>query len=273
MLLITDFEDYLKSIGIKESSMKKYLGTIQQIPSDIMSDANKINFFLSERNREYNDATMYYAVIRHYLRMINRYDILRKIKYPRIKRLKRVPTYLEISEVYKILDNIAQENYKVAGYVQLFGGMRSFEVMSIKRKDISMLNDMFIIVVRSAKRDPYESVIVGKGYEVLINYLNRHEFHDDQLVFAKKTNSRDIETMIRTNTRYYQQAIRDSAKELGYIFRSHDLKRNLARYLRYEKNLAIEEVKEALHHSKIETTMRYVGKVNRDRIISALKTT
>ena len=266
-----EFEEYLRSLSLKESSIKKYLVVFRNIPSFIFDSIEKINRFIADRSREYNDAVLYFAVIRHYLRMKGKHDWVRAIRYPRIKRIKRSPTYLNLETIYKILENIPDENYKIAGYVQLFGGMRSFEVMQIRRKDINVLDEEAIITIRTAKRDPYEAIIIGTGFRKLKEYLEKHDFRDNDLIFCKKTNSLDEEHLIQTNIRYYQEAIKTSARDLGYTFRSHDLKRNLARFLRYEKGLEIEEVKEALHHSQIDTTLRYVGKVNKERIVSALK--
>ena len=265
------FQEYLQSLAIKDSSINKYLGVFRNIPKNILNDAEKINRFIANRNRKYNDSILYYSVIKHYLRFKRNIDVLPLIKYPRIQRKIRTPHYYDISIIFKIIERIPIYNYKIAAYVQFFGGMRAYEVMQVRKDDINILDDETMILVKSAKRKPYTVSIVGIGFEKLKEYIENKPFRPNDLIFCKDTRSRDDITKIRTNIRYYQQIVKDTAMNLGYNLTTHDLKRNLARFLRKDRNLTIEEIKEALHHSSVNTTMGYIGEIRTDRVYNRLK--
>ena len=264
------FQKYLESIGIRETTLNKYINAFQNIPKEIFDSAEEINLFLSRRARQFNDARLYYAVIKHYLRYKRKFEWLSLIKYPQLTKKKRTPNYYDLETIFRILENIQEENYRIAGYVQLFGGMRAFEVMQIRREDIKLFKNYAIVVVKSAKRNPYEVYLYGKGFEKLRQYLNKHDFDAKDLVFCKNTNSKDLETKIRTNVRYYQEAIRKASEVVGLKLTSHDLKRNLAKFLQ-KQGLSLEEIKEALHHANISTTLIYVGKISTENIKKVLE--
>jgi len=266
------FEEYLETLPIRESTLRKYQNLFKNIPEKVLNSIDEINRFLAERSRKFNDSRLYYAVIKHYLTYKEKYDLIRKMRYPKNQRQIRIPNYYDLGTIFRILDNMEKENYRVAGYVQFFGGMRASEVMRIKRKDVKLFKDYAIVIVRTAKREPYEVKIVGKGFEVLKSYLKKQNFNSEALIFCSETRSASEEHKISTNIRYYQKELKKAGYSLGYEITPHDLKRNLAKYLQ-EKGVSVEEIKEALHHKNIETTLIYIGKVSTKRVEKALKNT
>lgn len=265
-----EFEEYLRTLPIRESSIRKYETIFNNIPKDIFDSVDKINLFLAERSRNFNDSRLYFAVIKHYLQFNKKFDFIQQLHYPKNHRQVRTPNYYEIPILFKILDNLKTESYKVAGYIQFYGGLRAIEVMSVKFKDIKLFDDYVLIFIRKAKREPYEVKIVGTGFKKLVQYLDKHSFTPNELIFCKPTKSVDEPTKIKTNVSYYQREIKETAQSLGYELTPHDLKRNLARYLQ-SQGIAIEEIKEALHHKNIETTLIYIGKISSQRVYSVLK--
>jgi len=265
-----EFENYLRERNIKESTIRKYVSVFENIPEYVFTSIENINKFLQERARKYNDATVYSAVIKHYLRARKLFEWLQYLAPVKIYRRKRPANYYDLQTIFDILDNMPTEQYRIAGYVQLFAGLRAFEVMNLTRKDISILSNKAILQVRTAKREPYQAIVVGRGFEVLKTYLEKHNFKEDDFVFHKEIRTISVENKIKTNTTYYQKEIRKTAESLGLKLTSHDLKRNLGRLL-YEKLGDVYKVKEMLHHAKVETTLRYIGAVSTREAEEVLK--
>lgn len=259
------FEKFLWSQPLRESSIRKYIYAFRAIPSfslDDSTDTDKdetienINAFLSSMARKKNNA-LYSIVIKKYLMYKRRFDLLPAIASPRFNERKRKSRYLDEDELFSRMHSIEPECYKVASFVQLFGGMRASETLRVQLQHIQTYENYFLIDVLKAKTSSYTAKIVGKAYFLLKDWLEKNPFKPYSFVFCKK--GRDGEISIENNYRYYFDAIKN-AVNIG----THDLKRNLARILA-KKKVPSQQIQQALHHKDFSVTQRcYIGELSFD---------
>lgn len=256
------FEKFLWSQPLSESSIRKYICAFRAFPSFPLVGSkkdeavNEINAFLSDMARKKNN-NLYSIVIKKYLIYKKKYELLPAIVSPRFRERKRRGRYLEEDELFSRMNDIEPECYKVAAFVQFFGGMRASEVLRIQLRHIQTYDDYFLINVLKAKTSSYTAKIVGKAYLVLKDWLDNNSFNPYSYIFCQL--GRDGIVSIENNYRYYFESVKKAVK-IG----THDLKRNLARILA-KKNVPSLQIQQALHHKDFSVTQRcYIGELTFD---------
>ena len=131
--------------------------------------------------------------------------------------------------------------------VLLFTGSRVNEFVNIKREDVFLSENKFLIT--EGKGDKQRYVPIFSFYKAeLTTYLDNTK---GKYLFQSRLHD-------RYTTRRIQQILKGLAKSCGITTRVHPhmLRRTIATWLR-DKGIAIEQIKDFLGHEKIDTTLIY----------------
>ncbi|GAB6072526.1 site-specific tyrosine recombinase XerD [Venenivibrio stagnispumantis] len=192
-------------------------------------------------------------------------------KSHRPKVSQKIPASLSDEEIKKILDNIQSLQDKVIISMMLTTGIRSSELLNIKRKNIILYrenqtysidyainnglkeNDVAFIKIKGKGDKERDIPISGKTLEILIEYLKEIPFED---IFPIS---------------YYSlwRRIKNIGKSLGIELHPHKL-RHTAATMALKSGTELRIIQELLGHASPTTTARY-AKVGQKALIEATK--
>lgn len=192
-------------------------------------------------------------------------------KSHRPKVSQKIPASLSDEEIKKILDNIQSLQDKVIISMMLTTGIRSSELLNIKKKNIILYrenqtysidyainnglkeNDVAFIKIKGKGDKERDIPISGKTLEILIEYLKEIPFED---IFPIS---------------YYSlwRRIKNIGKSLGIELHPHKL-RHTAATMALKSGTELRIIQELLGHASPTTTARY-AKVGQKALIEATK--
>lgn len=266
------FVRHLLDKGLRQNTINLYVSCLTALPPQCLKNVNeandKIRDFLS---RQIGSTRVYYYSLLAWFDYFDKKQ-KRRLTKPSINFKKLKPIYKNFSEILKGIESIPEEHYKIGAIIQLYGGLRVSEMLSIKLEDIMIKDEEMVIVITKAKKDPYVVFFQDDSYPYhkLKDYLGKHNFSPLDWIFC------DNSRLEKANDYYFlRNFIETNRKKYGRILKehtglkTHDLKRNLAHHL-IEKNIPLVKVKELLHHRNIQTTMIYVGQLDQRKISNIL---
>jgi len=192
-------------------------------------------------------------------------------KSHRPKVSQKIPASLSDEEIKRILDNIQSLQDKVIISMMLTTGIRSSELLNIKKKNIILYrenqtysidyainnglkeNDVAFIKIKGKGDKERDIPISGKTLEILIEYIKEIPFED---IFPIS---------------YYSlwRRIKNIGKSLGIELHPHKL-RHTAATMALKSGTELRIIQELLGHASPTTTARY-AKVGQKALIEATK--
>lgn len=160
--------------------------------------------------------------------------------------------FLTKEEAEKLLAELAKRSQQLhdMAYVALHTGLRPTEIFGLKGADIDEQNSLAIFV---AKGGAEEKVYLSKKIlDVLLQYRTR----PDALLFPD-TNGNRYQNVPDTFGRAVKALGMDSDDNKQRVI-FHTLRHTYASWLAQSGKMTLVELKEAMRHKRIETTMRYV---------------
>ena len=192
---------------------------------------------------------------------------LRKLDYT-----KKQPKYIEFEEVQGLINTVQyitgnkeQIARDKAIICTLFtGGLRISELLNIKLEDyITRGETSYLMIIGKGRAlDTPESIAIPPQTTTLINdYLKerRHSKRTCKYLFCslsdKQLTRQSVNKEVKRIAKEYDKR---NNTNIAPRVSTHTFRHSLARYLLVEKGVPINQVKDILRHSNIETTAKYL---------------
>ena len=223
-----------------------------------------------------NNTNLASTSIDNYIRVtrifLNTYLDLKVKKIKKLDNSKTEPKYIEFEEVQGLINtvqyitgNLEQIARDKAIICTLFtGGLRISELLNIKLEDYYLRDGTYYlkIIGKGKAEDKPESIAIPENTATLINeYLKQRRQHKRNCNYLF-CNSSDKQLT--------RQAVNKEVKKIANEYdrlnntniaprvSTHTFRHSLARYLLVNKGVPINQVKDILRHSNIETTAKYL---------------
>ena len=192
---------------------------------------------------------------------------IRKLDYT-----KKEPKYIELEEVQGLIDtvqyitgNLEQIARDKAIICTLFtGGLRISELLNIKLEDyIKKGNTYYLMIIGKGRAiDSPESIAIPEQTATLINeYLQQRREHKRKCkyLFCNLNDSQLTRQAVNKEVKKIANEY-DKINNTNIAPRvsTHTFRHSLARYLLVTRGVPINQVKDILRHSNIETTAKYL---------------
>jgi len=264
--LLVRYNNYLKDIGLRESTIESYVGCVgrylefAQTDRPSVSDSVKFRELLHEKRLSRSTINNYSFGIRNYHKMLGE-----SIPIQFLKENNHIPYYFDEDDVLKIFS--ACHNIKHLAMLQtlFYGCLRATELCNLDDGDIDLKN--LTIRVREGKGGKDGLVYISNECATILKrYLEvRPSLEIDGHIplfytdFGKRWNRRDVYRMFITCKR------KAGIAKTGGV---HVFARHTPATIMIAKGCDIRIVKEVLRHKDIRTTLRYAhvaDKTKRDR--------
>lgn len=202
----------------------------------------------------------------------NNYLNLKVKKIKKLNNSKPTPKYIELEEVQGLVNTVSKvtgneeqiTKYKAIIWSLFSGGLRISELLNIKMEDYIKKDDTYYLMIigKGKAEDTKESIAIPEDTANLINdYLKQRRLHKRKCKYLF-CNTKD-EPLTR-------QAVNKEIKKIANEYdninntniaprvSTHTFRHSLARYLLVNKGTPINQVKDILRHSNIETTAKYL---------------
>lgn len=257
-------KEQLKLKGYSSKTVKSYLGHIRRLIEfqgkelkDLTSGEIKIYllYLIDDCNHSHSYVNQAISAINFYYRNVYRNEeAIQFVSRP--KKVKKLPSVLNQSEVMKILNSVTNEKHKAILYLVYSSGLRVGEVVRLKVKDID--SERMLIHVRQAKgkKDRY-TVLSNVALTHLRVYVRK--YNPTFWLFPSWNNQSHL------NERSVQK-IFERAKDKAGILKTasvHTLRHSFATHL-LENGTDLRYIQELLGHSTPKTTEIYTHVSERD---------
>ncbi len=256
---LTKFYTYLKENDINTLTLDNSNRVIKKYKSYLKNNTNLASTSIDN----------YIRVTRIFL---NTYLDLKVKKIKKLDNSKTEPKYIEFEEVQGLINtvqyitgNLEQIARDKAIICTLFtGGLRISELLNIKLEDYYLRDGTYYlkIIGKGKAEDKPESIAIPENTATLINeYLKQRRQHKRNCNYLF-CNSSDKQLT--------RQAVNKEVKKIANEYdrlnntniaprvSTHTFRHSLARYLLVNKGVPINQVKDILRHSNIETTAKYL---------------
>ncbi len=249
---IIEIQQFLKSKGFKNTSIRSYCSIIEKVLKNIDEDFTEqqletLFIKLNLSPRTYNN---YWVIMNFYTKRYLSYNL----KFKKAKVDKSLPTYVSREEFDKFLSVIPNIKHKLGFILMYHSEMRVYETCRIKKHNIYL--DSFKIFIKEGKggKDRY-TITPQPQIRLLELYLET--LPDDSYLF--KTYRGHI------SERSFQERLNKAVKDSGLTkeFTCHSLRHSFAINL-LNNGVDIKRIKELLGHNSLRTTEIYLQCVNMD---------
>ena len=239
-------QQFLKSKGMKEKSIKTYISIINRVTDTIGKKftQKELENYLATLDLKPSSYNLYRAIMNFYTEK----ELGYKITFLKAKKNNFLPIEVTKEEFNQFLDTIPYIKHKIGFRLMYESGLRVNEVVNIKKHDFKL--DKLTVRVR------------GKGSKDRYTILNK-ELSNKIKIFMVKTDQDNSylfqsgRTHITSKT--FQERL-NKAKEdskLSKNFTCYSLRHSFAINL-VNKGIDIEVVRQLLGHSSIKTTQIYL---------------
>ena len=181
-----------------------------------------------------------------------------KIKYLNLDEVKGL-----VNTVQYTTGNPEQITRDKAIICTLFGaGLRISELINIKLKDYDNDNNTITIIGKGRATDELETIALPPATVTHINeYLHQRRLHNRSCNYLfcslndKQLTRQTGNTIIKKIANEYDKR---NNKNIAPKVSTHTFRHSLARYCLIDKGIPINQVKDILRHSNIETTAKYL---------------
>ena len=197
---------------------------------------------------------------------------IRKNNTGKSKKIK----YIEYEEVKGLIDTVQyltgneeQLTRDKAIICTLFGaGLRISELLNIKLENYNPDESTIIIIGKGRATDELETIVLPKPTNDHIKeYLLQRRLHNRSckyLFCSLKDNQLTRQSVNKTIKKISNEYDKRNNKNITPKVSTHSFRHSLARYLLIKKGYTINQVKDILRHSNIETTAKYLENTNEE---------
>ncbi|MDO9575056.1 MAG: tyrosine recombinase XerC [bacterium] len=168
------------------------------------------------------------------------------IKYPKPKR--KLPSFLSIEEMNKLLDDNLSKRDRVIIEVIYGTGMRASEICSLNTKDVDFANETVRVMGKGRKERILP--LTRKAKDAIRDYLSPSRNKNTSLLlnkFGKRLSQRSLQRIVGKYIRAVADVTHSSPHTLRHTFATHLL----------DRGCDLRTVQELLGHSSISTTQIY----------------
>jgi len=215
---------------------------------------DNINSFISNINRKTRTTYIKYA-FSHYLRFIGKDKEYERVVKIKMKPRKKSGNYLSNDELLDIVFNIDDEIYRLVALLQHITGVRADDVLDNTWRNFKENKDGSLRVTIKVKRGKEHIVFIPKKYSERITYFI--ETCGRKYPFLRGESDTHL-GLVNNNYRYYWEAVKKSARELGHEkFSTHDFRRNFLEDV-FMKTKDPRVAQNLAGHSSMIYTMKYL---------------
>lgn len=239
-----EIQQFLKSKGFKDKSIKSYISIINKVTKNIGFDfkEQQLENLLSKFNLKPRTYNLYRSVMNFYTTKYLNYQLT----FTKAKVNKSLPTYITPKEFFIVLSQISNFKHKIIVSIMYHSGLRVGEVCRLRKHNIDLEHQ--IIWIKEGKGGKDRKTIIPTRF---LHYLDIYCRTIKDYLFPTYNNhisERSIEELLK-------RAIIKS--KITKRFTCHDLRHSFAINL-VNKGIDIEEVRKMLGHSKLTTTQIYL---------------
>ena len=276
---ITNFveiQDKTTTQNTYQNSLTKFYTYLKENDINTLTLDNSNRLIKKYKSYLKNNTNLASTSIDNYIRVtrifLNTYLDLKVKKIKKLDNSKTEPKYIEFEEVQGLINtvqyitgNLEQIARDKAIICTLFtGGLRISELLNIKLEDYYLRDGTYYlkIIGKGKAEDKPESIAIPENTATLINeYLKQRRQHKRNCNYLF-CNSSDKQLT--------RQAVNKEVKKIANEYdrlnntniaprvSTHTFRHSLARYLLVNKGVPINQVKDILRHSNIETTAKYL---------------
>ncbi|CAM2942913.1 tyrosine-type recombinase/integrase [Paenibacillus sediminis] len=252
----TQLVESLKLHGYSRKTIKAYVGHARRFiqmttknPSEMgHEDVRAYLLFLLQQNSSEAYMNQAYSALQFYLQKIYGKPSL-KFTVPRMKRQKRLPNVLSLSEVIQIIRSAQNIKHRALLYVTYSAGLRVSEVVRLRLADLDVDRKTIHIRQGKGKKDRY-SLLSDATIEMIKSYmLTEHPY--DYLFPGAERNHHLSE---RTVQKVFERALVLSGVQKKVSI--HALRHSFATHL-LEGGTDLRYIQELLGHKSSRTTEIY----------------
>jgi integrase/recombinase XerC len=275
------FEKFFLFIDVKPKSVETYKKALKQFLSFL--SLNGITQPTREdiiRFRDYLEPTHKANTIRLYLTSIKLFftyleqegkyqNIAKKVKAPKITRehKKDALSIEQAKEVLNAIETTTPQGKRNKAIIALMmtTGLRTIELERAKVEDLRTISGQSVLFIQGKGRDDKSEYvkITSEVEKLLRDYLNtRKDLKNEQALFQSTSNENKGQGI---STRSIRQIVKNAFRKVGLNsnrITAHSL-RHTAGTLALLGGAKIEEVKQMLRHSSINTTLIYSHNLER----------
>lgn len=237
-------------------------------------DVARFRMVLQSKNKKSSTIARKLASINSFFQYLIDIEIVKIspiTKSHRPKISQKIPSSLSDEELKKLLDNIDDITLKTAVVLMVLTGLRSCELLNIKRDNIIIQrdgktfkiktaieegvldNDIAFIRVKGKADKERDVPVMGKPLKMLIEFLRTHDF----------------ETVFPISYHLFWRKVRQLGEKTGVYLHPHKL-RHTAATMALQSGAELRVIQELLGHASPTTTARY-AKVNQKQLLKATK--
>ena len=258
-----------------QRALTKYYNYLNDNDTKEVNQAN-INIIIKEYKRSLENSTnLASTTIDTYIEIVKTFS--KSYLDLKVKRIRKNNTgknkqikYLELEEIRGLINtveyttgNLEQITRDKAIICTLFGaGLRISELINIKLKDYDNDNNTITIIGKGRATDELETIALPPATITHINeYLKQRRLHNRSCKYLfcslndKQLTRQTGNTIIKKIANEYDNI---NNKNIAPKVSTHTFRHSLARYLLVNKGIPINQVKDILRHSNIETTAKYL---------------
>lgn len=263
------------------NTIKNYRVDINQF-IDVVGDKNvfdvskidiaRFRMVLQSRNKKSSTIARKLASLNSFFQYLIDLEIVRispVTKSHRPKISQKIPSSLSDEELKRLLSVVEDFTMKTAIILLVLTGLRSSELLNIKRENITIFRDGKTFSVDTAIKDGIsdrdiafirvrgkgdkerEVPVVGKALNTLIDYLKTHNF----------------ENVFPISYQVFWRKIRKLGDKVGVYLHPHKL-RHTAATMALQSGAELRIIQELLGHASPNTTARY-AKVSQKQLLKA----
>jgi len=268
--MLDKYKDHMKVNGFSNQTMMDYISRVKKFLRNV--DLENINndgvqkYFLElQENLKHSTINKHRDTLKHFFEFLEK-----DIKLPKgLSVTQKIPPYITEEyfekEIIPVAERLFMGKPKALAilYFLFYTGLRRDELTLLKRDDIDFEKRTFKIYMPKVEREKY-GYFTQKVEDVIIRYFNTEEEETN----AFNTTGQQIKGIFKKLKPFFK----DITKFCPRLFRH-----SFATLCR-QRGVAMEDIKEFMGHSSINTTMRYahsnpekLGKIYNENIEKADK--
>jgi len=282
------FENWLRAKGLSRKTIEEYLYYFSKFMLYPCFNQENVSYFLSSKSNQNPVSRAFLISYQKFLKIhYKQFDIsgedlveISEVELPKITgRKEQIVIRPLLEQDIKLLEEYMEtEEDKLKLLISFYCGLRIQEMLTIR---ISSFNWDYI---KNNPEKPGEVIVYGKGGKeapaFVPSFLNKRisKFIRDgnfsslnSFIFMKGIKNPNVMPKIESSERVWEKKLKNAGIRSGLIKKDnegkiihetdiwpHRLRHSFGYFLRSEKNLDIRDIKEAMRHSNISNTERYV---------------
>jgi len=238
-------QQFLKSKGMKEKTIKTYISIINKVTNELGKDftQKKLEDYLATLKLKPSSYNLYRAVMNFYTEK----ELGYKITFSKAKKNQFLPIEVNKVEFYNFLKVIPNMKHRLGFRLMYESGLRINEVINVKAFDLDY-NKLTIRIRGKGNKDRYSIVPRDLAQELRKFTKNKKKY-----IFTNQNNGKKL------TTKTFQERLKKARKDakIQKEFTCHSLRHGFAINL-VNKGIDIEIVRRLLGHSSIKTTQIYL---------------